>query len=96
MSPTIGISHLCEWGRTGTICLGQYLLWCLTYYDDFCVPSETFGRSTAASQYFLQLAGYLGIPVIAWNADNSGLERRVSCATLVLRFLIYDFDEIYD
>ena len=26
---------------------------------------------------FLQLAGYLGIPVIGWNADNSGLERRV-------------------
>jgi hypothetical protein len=25
----------------------------------------------------LQLASYLGIPVIAWNADNSGLERRV-------------------
>ena len=25
-----------------------------------------------------QLAGYLGIPVIGWNADNSGLERRVS------------------
>ena len=28
-------------------------------------------------QMFLQLAGYLGIPVIGWNADNSGLERRV-------------------
>ena len=27
-----------------------------------------------------QLAGYLGIPVIGWNADNSGLERRVSLA----------------
>ena len=34
-----------------------------------------YGRSTASSQYLLQLAGYLGIPVIAWNADNSGLER---------------------
>ena len=40
--------------------------------------TEKFGRSTAASQYFLQMAGFLGIPVIAWNADNSGLERRVS------------------
>ena len=39
--------------------------------------SEHFGRTTAASQYFLQLAGYLGIPVISWNADNSGFERRV-------------------
>ncbi|XP_045112857.1 glutamate receptor ionotropic, NMDA 2B-like isoform X3 [Portunus trituberculatus] len=37
--------------------------------------SETYGRSTASVQYFFQLAGYLGIPVIAWNADNSGLER---------------------
>jgi len=36
--------------------------------------TEKFGRSTAASQYFLQMAGFLGIPVIAWNADNSGLE----------------------
>ena len=34
-----------------------------------------YGRSTASSQYFLQLAGYLGIPVIAWNADNAGLEK---------------------
>ena len=43
----------------------------------FLTNSELFGRSTASSQYFLQLASYLGIPVIAWNADNSGLERRV-------------------
>lgn len=42
---------------------------------------EKYGRSTASAQYFLQLAGYLGIPVIAWNADNSGLER-VSCRPL--------------
>lgn len=39
---------------------------------------ETYGRSTASAQYFLQLAGYLGIPVISWNADNSGLERTAS------------------
>ena len=43
--------------------------------------SEHFGRTTAASQYFLQLAEYLGIPVISWNADNSGLERRVILGT---------------
>lgn len=36
---------------------------------------EQYGRSTASAQYFLQLAGYLGIPVISWNADNSGLKR---------------------
>lgn len=34
---------------------------------------EQFGRSTASAQYLLQLSGYLGIPVISWNADNSGL-----------------------
>lgn len=32
-----------------------------------------------------QLAGYLGIPVISWNADNSGLERRASQSTLQLQ-----------
>ena len=48
----------------------------LRYYK--CVVcSEHFGRTVAASQYFLQLAGYIGIPVISWNADNSGFERRV-------------------
>ncbi|XP_043223940.1 glutamate receptor ionotropic, NMDA 2B-like isoform X2 [Amphibalanus amphitrite] len=36
---------------------------------------EHYGRNTASSQYFLQLARYLGIPVIAWNADNSGLDQ---------------------
>ena len=40
----------------------------------YLTDTEKYGRSTAASQYFLQLAGYLGIPVIAWNADNSGLQ----------------------
>ena len=36
---------------------------------------EQYGRNTASTQYFLQLARYLGIPVIAWNADNSGLDQ---------------------
>ena len=49
----------------------------------YLTNSELFGRSTASSQYFLQLASYLGIPVIAWNADNSGLKRRVSQGKLV-------------
>ena len=48
----------------------------------YLTNSELFGRSTASSQYFLQLASYLGIPVVAWNADNSGLERRVSCIAI--------------
>jgi len=41
----------------------------------YLFDNEQFGRSTASVQYFFQLAGYLGIPVISWNADNSGLER---------------------
>ena len=45
--------------------------------------TEKFGRSTAASQYFLQMAGFLGIPVIAWNADNAGLE---SVIDVLLRY----------
>ena len=45
-----------------------------------------YGRSTASSQYLLQLAGYLGIPVIAWNADNSGLER-----VIILHKIYWDF-----
>ncbi|KAK3915187.1 Glutamate receptor ionotropic, NMDA 2B [Frankliniella fusca] len=35
--------------------------------------SETYGRETASAEYFMQLADYLRIPVIAWN--NAGLER---------------------
>ncbi|XP_023347028.1 glutamate receptor ionotropic, NMDA 2B [Eurytemora carolleeae] len=42
----------------------------------YLTDTERYGRSTASSQYFLQLAAYLGIPVIAWNPDNSGLEKR--------------------
>lgn len=46
---------------------------------------EAYGRSTASAQYFLQLAGYLGIPVISWNADNSGMERTASQSRLQLQ-----------
>lgn len=30
------------------------------------------GHHTASGQYVLQVSNYLGIPVIAWNGDNSG------------------------
>jgi len=58
------LTHLCRdfLGRNVTAIL------LLTNY-------ERYGRETASTQYFLQLANYLRIPVIAWNADNSGLER---------------------
>ena len=49
----------------------------------FLTNYEAYGRETASAQYFLQLAGYLGIPVIAWNADNSGLEK-VSEISLII------------
>lgn len=41
----------------------------------FLSNTELYGRNTAAAQYFLQLTNYLRIPVVAWNADNSGLEK---------------------
>ena len=58
----------------------------------YLTNSELFGRSTASSQYFLQLASYLGIPVIAWNADNSGLERRVS---LFYKLFFLDWNDYF-
>lgn len=36
----------------------------------------TFGRSTATSQYLINLGDYHGIPMIAWNADNCGFDVR--------------------
>ena len=41
----------------------------------FLSYTELYGRNIAAAQYFLQLTNYLRIPVVAWNADNSGLEK---------------------
>ncbi|XP_022235450.1 glutamate receptor ionotropic, NMDA 2B-like, partial [Limulus polyphemus] len=40
--------------------------------------SEIYGSNAASVQYLLQLTTYMGIPVIAWNADNIGVEQRVS------------------
>ncbi|XP_076330979.1 glutamate receptor ionotropic, NMDA 2B-like [Tachypleus tridentatus] len=40
--------------------------------------SKIFGSNAASVQYLLQLTAYLGIPVISWNADNIGVEQRVS------------------
>ncbi|XP_043198782.1 glutamate receptor ionotropic, NMDA 2B-like, partial [Amphibalanus amphitrite] len=51
----------------------------------YLTNSERYGRSTASSQYFIQLAGYLGLPVICWNADNSGLERSGAQSPLQLQ-----------
>ncbi|XP_057371297.1 LOW QUALITY PROTEIN: glutamate receptor ionotropic, NMDA 2B-like [Daphnia carinata] len=51
----------------------------------FLSNTELYGRNTAAAQYFLQLTNYLRIPVIAWNADNSGLEKRSAGNNLVIQ-----------
>jgi hypothetical protein len=34
--------------------------------------SDYEGKHTASGQYVLQVSNFLGIPVIAWNGDNSG------------------------
>ncbi|XP_071745795.1 glutamate receptor ionotropic, NMDA 2D isoform X2 [Lepeophtheirus salmonis] len=73
-SPTEILENLCENFLKKKVAAILYL-----------TNSELFGRSTASAQYFLQLASYLGIPVIAWNADNSGLERRASKMRLQLQ-----------
>lgn len=38
----------------------------------FVTASEDYDESTSAGQYFLHMASQTGIPIIAWNADNSG------------------------
>ena len=53
--------------------------------------TEKFGSSTAASQYLLQMASFLGMPVIAWNADNSGLEK---VSTVVSFFKSQNHDKL--
>ena len=39
--------------------------------------------------YFFQMAEFLWIPVIAWNADNAGLESVIMC------FLSWNFQPRY-
>ncbi|XP_063227962.1 glutamate receptor ionotropic, NMDA 2B [Bacillus rossius redtenbacheri] len=73
-SPTAILNSLCKEFLSVNVSAILYLM-----------NNEQYGRSTASAQYFLQLAGYLGIPVVAWNADNSGLERRASQSSLQLQ-----------
>ncbi|CAG2162128.1 unnamed protein product [Oppiella nova] len=42
----------------------------------YMTNSEIWGSNAASAQYLMQLTGYIGIPVIAWNADNIGLDQR--------------------
>ena len=41
----------------------------------YMTNSEIWGSNAGSAQYILQLTAYLGIPVIAWNADNIGLDQ---------------------
>ena len=41
----------------------------------YLTDSENYGRDSVASQYFMQLAEYVRLPVISWTADNSAFEQ---------------------
>ncbi|KAL3205184.1 hypothetical protein MRX96_040853 [Rhipicephalus microplus] len=49
----------------------------------YLTNSAVFGSNAASVQYVLQLLGYLGVPVIAWNADNIALDQRASQARVL-------------
>ena len=40
----------------------------------YLTDSENYGRDSVARQYFMQLAQYVKLPMISWNADNSAFE----------------------
>ena len=40
----------------------------------YLTDSENYGQDSVASQYFMQLAQYVRLPLISWNADNSAFE----------------------
>lgn len=66
------LRHLCEDLLPGDVVAVLYL-----------TNAAVFGSNAASVQYVLQLLGYLGVPVIAWNADNIGLDQRASQARVL-------------
>ncbi|XP_013781650.2 glutamate receptor ionotropic, NMDA 2B-like isoform X1 [Limulus polyphemus] len=72
-SPTEILNKLCDDLLSNDVIAVLYL-----------TNSDFFGSNAASVQYFLQLSGYLGLPVIAWNADNFGVEQQVS-GSLILQ-----------
>ena len=52
--------------------------------------ADYLGEHTASGQYLLQVCNTLGIPVIAWNADNSGFFQ-VSDFFLIYSYLLFIF-----
>ena len=63
-SPNEVLSTLCNQLLTSNITTVIYM-----------TNSDVYVQNTASAQYLMQLTGYLGIPMIAWNADNIGLEQ---------------------
>ena len=41
----------------------------------YLTNNEKYERYSVASQYFIQLAQYVQLPIISWNADNSAFEQ---------------------
>ena len=51
-----------------------------------------------ASQYFLELAKYVGLPVISWNADNAALEKVTTSVEKIETgswFIILNISELF-
>ena len=53
----------------------------ILYFTD----NEHYGRYSVASQYFIQLAQYVQLPIISWNADNSAFEQGAVGGSLQLQ-----------
>lgn len=51
----------------------------------YLTDNENYGRDSVASQYFMQLAQYVRLPVISWNADNSAFEMAATPDSLQLQ-----------
>lgn len=51
----------------------------------YMTNSDIWGGNAASAQYLLQLTNFLGIPVIAWNADNIGLDQHQNANSRILQ-----------
>jgi hypothetical protein len=62
----------------------------------YLANSDDYHRSgVATTQYFIQLAVYLRIPVITWNADNPVMEKVRKLSVLIGILLCMPIVEIY-
>lgn len=60
----------------------------------YMTNSEIWGSNAASAQYLMQLTGYIGIPIIAWNADNIGLDQ-VRHHSLVIKLFCLTLFDVY-